>query len=305
MAFCKKFVTVLALMALSTFARAGRGLTATSTSERHFKVINESGEKVSVEWVDPNDGHRVPLGAPTSGQSVDINSFVNHTFVIRSKAAIGDQNVTEEFYQVTDDEIQIIVVKGGLVLDQTIVHDLHPASTPTSNVQDVKDNDDDERLDISSDCRAIAERRLKQKLMPASDVLDLLSECLTENAAEVIVERSDELVLEAALRKEMSRLAENYTCADTTKEVSPPIEIRTWNHKGVDREVHVLHERESSKIHMLKDFISEEECKAIEAAAAPTLHRGTVADGKGGSKMSQNRKAWQAGVKVSFFLLPC
>lgn len=274
-------------------------------TERQFKVVNESSEKVSVEWVNPNDGKRVPLGAPTTGQSVDINSFVNHTFVIRSKATpIGENNATEEFYQVTDDEIQIIVVKDGLVLDQSFVHDLHPATTPTANIHQEQEGEcTEQKVDISSDCRAQAEKALQQRRLSQTRIVERLGECLTRNAAQVIVEKSDELALEASLRKEMSRLAENYTCADTTKEVSRPVAIKSWNFKGVDREVHILHDRAASKIHMLKDFISEEECEAIKDKAAPILHRGTVADGKGGSRMSENRKAWQAGISVGTLLL--
>jgi hypothetical protein len=46
----------------------------------------------------------------------------------------------------------------------------------------------------------------------------------------------------------------------------------------------------------MKNFITREECQAIENAAKPTLHRGTVADGNGGITLSDHRKAWQAGV---------
>jgi hypothetical protein len=59
----------------------------------------------------------------------------------------------------------------------------------------------------------------------------------------------------------------------------------------------VLHDRPASQIHVLKNFISEEECQAIEAAAKPKLHRGTVANGSGGSRLSDHRKAWQAGLR--------
>ena len=36
----------------------------------------------------------------------------------------------------------------------------------------------------------------------------------------------------------------------------------------------------------------------MEEAAAPILHKATVADGKGGSEFSESRKAMQAGIKV-------
>lgn len=265
----------------------------TTTGERHFKVVNQSGERVSVEWVNPNGGKRIPFGAPTSGESVDIDSFVNHTFVIRSnEASIGtDEDCTEEYYQVTDDEDQIIVVKDGLVLEQSLAQ-------PTADTVPVEEPK--QQVDFTRECRKKAERALRKNQQPQSVIFERLTECLTRNAAEVIVEKSDELVLESNLRIEMARLAENYTCADTDKDVSTPIAVKTWNHDGVDREIHILHERPGSQIHMLKGFISEEECQAIQDAAAPLLHRGTVADGKGGSQMSQNRKAWQAGLSVDW-----
>ena len=47
-----------------------------------------------------------------------------------------------------------------------------------------------------------------------------------------------------------------------------------------------------------QNFITPEECAAIEAAAAPSLHKATVADGSGGSHLQKSRKALQAGVHV-------
>jgi hypothetical protein len=40
-------------------------------------------------------------------------------------------------------------------------------------------------------------------------------------------------------------------------------------------------DRPASKIHVVRDFITEEECMTVEAAAAPILHDATVADGSG------------------------
>jgi hypothetical protein len=45
---------------------------------------------------------------------------------------------------------------------------------------------------------------------------------------------------------------------------SAPKEIRMWDYNGTVREVHVLHRRKSSQIHVVNDFISPEECAAIE-----------------------------------------
>jgi hypothetical protein len=64
--------------------------------------------------------------------------------------------------------------------------------------------------------------------------------------------------------------------------------------------VHVKHNRSSSQIHVVENFISEDECLAMETEAALSLHRATVADGKGGSEYSPTRKAMQAGITVEW-----
>ena len=50
----------------------------------------------------------------------------------------------------------------------------------------------------------------------------------------------------------------------------------------------------------VKGFISPAECDAMAEAASSTLHKATVADGKGGSQYSEHRKAMQAGIKVNW-----
>jgi hypothetical protein len=64
------------------------------------------------------------------------------------------------------------------------------------------------------------------------------------------------------------------------------------------RKVDVLLDRPASKIMLVDNFISVDECLAMTDAAKPKLHKATVADGKGGSHFSEHRKAMQAGIKV-------
>lgn len=67
---------------------------------------------------------------------------------------------------------------------------------------------------------------------------------------------------------------------------------------NVERTVHVKLDRSASRIHLVENFISAEECQAMQDEAAETLHDATVADGKGGHRLSEARKAMQAGIKV-------
>jgi hypothetical protein len=94
-------------------------------------------------------------------------------------------------------------------------------------------------------------------------------------------------------------MLENFTCSDDTLDSTEDVETRIWQHLDeLPRTIHVKHERPASKIHVIENFILPEECEAMEQAAAASLHRATVADGKGGSRLSENRKAMQAGIKV-------
>jgi len=146
-------------------------------------------------------------------------------------------------------------------------------------------------------CRQVSEARLKAG-HESKEVMKTMLACVEAATADKIQELRTEELFQAQLRQKVSSLAENYTCGDSNMETTKATEFREWNYENSTRRIHLLHERQASKIHLLENFISPEECAAIQEAAAPKLHHGTVADGKGGSKLSDHRKAMQAGVRV-------
>lgn len=241
---------------------------------QHLQIKNDSTEKVDVHWIDP-DGKEIPLGSPTSGETLYLNSFVNHTLVI--KTSKKSTNVT-----VSGDPEQVIVVR-----DET------DSATKTSKR---------ESQEWVSGRIEICKERAKLALQngdPADVLTKGLSDCIVAQIAELFEEKNAELAAEDSLRTQIAFEAENYTCADPDKETSDPVHEFLWSHEGIQRRVEILHDRPSSQIHVLHDFISTEECLAIQNAADKHLHRGTVADGKGGHRLSESRKAWQAGIKVN------
>lgn len=138
---------------------------------------------------------------------------------------------------------------------------------------------------------------------PTNVVLKRMSDCVEAATLEVLQTMTEEKIFEARLRDSIAATTEDYTCADETMETTKTEEIHQWTYKNDNpRKSHLLFERPDSKIHLVEDFISPEECAAIQAAAAPQLHRGTVADGKGGSKLSDHRKAMQAGIRIPWEL---
>ena len=135
----------------------------------------------------------------------------------------------------------------------------------------------------------------------AMEAMNMLSTCVESKIAKTLERANEEIAFQASVRKAVASKLENYTCTDENLDTTEDLETRVWDHSdGVKRTVHVKHERPASRIHVVEDFITEEECQAMEESAAKTLHRATVADGKGGSQYSENRKAMQAGIKVKW-----
>jgi hypothetical protein len=49
---------------------------------RTFEMLNKSGKKLIVEWVNPETGDLVPFAYFRDGEHTIFNSYVNHTFAI-------------------------------------------------------------------------------------------------------------------------------------------------------------------------------------------------------------------------------
>ena len=250
---------------------------------RRLQIRNEGAEAVAIEWINPLTGEIVPYGGSQQGEVLSLESYVNHTFRFRSVS-----HKDEEVQYVTvgqEDEEQIFVLKQDLEVERLRATGLRP-----------RDNEDARAM--TEKCRQRAQQRLAASQDDVEAVTRDLVQCMQGEAARLFEIQNEELAFQRQLRRDVANLGENYTCADPNKETSTPKQITTWTYEDRNRTVGILHSRPDSQIHILHDFISPEECAAIQEAAAATLHRGTVADGKGGSKLSENRKAWQAGLSV-------
>lgn len=157
-----------------------------------------------------------------------------------------------------------------------------------------------EATTLVEDCKALAKQSLQDVDAKADDVLSELSRCLEKEIAQQLNHVAEDIAFSAATRKKMAGFFENYTCVDYDLPTTEPKKSTTWFDVKRQKQlkVGVMHERPSSRIHVVEDFITEEECKAMEETAAPQLHRAVVADGAGGHEVSENRKAMQAGIKV-------
>jgi 2OG-Fe(II) oxygenase superfamily len=289
---------------------------------RHIELSNESGERLQIEWVHPKTGEHVPYGVsePTLNHRFTLESFVNHTFIVRTILSNQNHNQTDQeanmkstLLTVGEPVEQLIVVKKDLTVEflddiasyvpeaSRISQSTSPSRMPNNLLTSPSESSmpSDDTAYIVHKCREMIDTRSDGGMEYSKDeTMKQLVECFTSETAAALMIKNEYLSFQKELRRRISGQAENYTCSDPNLATSKPVEVRTWTNTGVTRDVGILHNRPASQIHIVHDFISETECKAIEKAAQPLLHRGTVADGKGGSRLSENRKAWQAGLKT-------
>ena len=177
--------------------------------------------------------------------------------------------------------------------------DLNAVSDPISTLKECKERATNELNQLVDDMSILSEH---DEATLTKQIHDKMHDCMTVGLAPGLKASDDEVEFERSLRLESSNIAENFTCVNTDLESSPDVSTEEWisEEDGVMRIVHKKLERPASRIHVVENFASPEECKAMEDEAEEDLHQAATADGKGGSKISASRKAMQAGITPRF-----
>jgi 2OG-Fe(II) oxygenase superfamily len=285
---------VLAVVAFTAATTRQRGI------NRHIKIVNESGTKVQVYWIHPQTRDASLMSDPhvVVGAEFPLESYVGHEFEVRELADANtgectksaDKVCRQTYFKVTDNDEQVAKITADFqteFIDNKIKAELQAS-------------------DLIKKCQASAKQKLVEAgtdTDKASAAVDELLACVEGGVATALERVNEEIAFQASVRKDIAATLENYTCVDDMLNSTADISTTTWlnSESENDKEpytVHVKHERPASKIHVIENFILDDECTAMEEQAASTLHHATVADGKGGSRLSDNRKAMQAGIKV-------
>jgi hypothetical protein len=209
-------------------------------------------------------------------------------------------------------DLQTIRPCAATIADFVLTKNLEVEKVETEQIdfaQQVNLDRNEEPTEVVADCKAQAAHRLEQlsKTQDNSNelkeqILKDLHVCTTTRLAPRFKAVDDELTLERLLRVQASFSAENFTCTDTGLESSPDVRQEDWisPKDGMTRTVHIKLDRPASRIHVIENFASVEECDAMEAEASKRLGVASTADGKGGTKISPGRKAMQAGIHPKF-----
>lgn len=64
-------------------------IASTSPLRRHIEILNDSGRKVVVQWINPSTGELVRFSDPYlyNGASLSFDSYINHSFIFQEVLA--------------------------------------------------------------------------------------------------------------------------------------------------------------------------------------------------------------------------
>jgi len=155
--------------------------------------------------------------------------------------------------------------------------------------------------DAFSDCRQQALDFLLNNPSSAASAIDSFVECAELISASIIQQSMDEVSFNAEARKNLASALENLTCDDDNLETSEAIETKIWSHNDRNITVNILLDRPHSQIHLLENFITEDECKVVEKKARLSgFSQATTFAAQGGLEISKHRKATQASVYTPY-----
>jgi len=275
-------------------------LASARDTKRKIEVMNRTPSKVSISWIHPETGERVLMSQPDvmPGAEFNLDSFVGHSFAVvelpvrneNTCRKAPDSICRETSFTVSENDNQFVIITEDF----------------EANFVDNKIKARKEATTLVDECQAIARKTMESAENDQSIVDQAMKDlvvCVEGGVASRLEEVNEEIGFQERVRKSIAEKLENYTCIDEKLESTEDVSTSTWiDKRGRRRTVHVKHDRPASQIHVIEYFISEEECKAMEDQANPKLHKATVADGRGGSRLSENRKAMQAGIKVPWDL---
>jgi len=240
-----------------------------------MKIVNKANAPLDLFWVntfEPNEPLVRQVSKPIRNNSdTIINSFDSHKFMVR-------------YYSQRHGDSQVYFVKSPHEETVTVYSSNSDTVGDLSVVQSTKYDD------IKSTVRAATEA------CKSFGLGDNYDSCVTDEVTRHVGDMSSSLQELKKYRDRMATKLRNYTCADDSMETSKALRTDTLYLGQEKRRVEskTLLDLESSKVWVVHDFISDDECDVLIKHGNPRLKRATVAAEDGTSIVSNTRKAQQA-----------
>jgi len=260
-----------------------------------MNIRNDSNDRVKLSWVNHVTKERVLMYKLEADSQKGLNTYPGHVFEIQQLGSCENGNsCSTKMFTMTQ------VAEQAYIIDEDfdVVEVENLEDVPMRGEQPIEPND------LLAKCRGIAAKQLEEETdRDAQDrIFRAFQHCLTNGLAPSLRVGENEIDFETEIRETVASDMENFTCTDPDFETSPDVDTREWISERDEkpRVVHVKLDRPASRIHVIENFAYPEECQAVEDYASNKLHTASTADGKGGSQVSQNRKALQAGISPAW-----
>mmetsp|Transcript_11244 Transcript_11244/g.17380 ORF Transcript_11244/g.17380 Transcript_11244/m.17380 type:complete len:442 (+) Transcript_11244:127-1452(+) len=243
-------------------------------TERSFIIVNDSGSRVESYWVHPQTDERILMSKPDIlfGAEQNMDSFRTHKFEIREmpksstgKCVAEDGSCQSWYFVVNDNSGQIITIQR----DFTLVHadDKTKARDKAAKlVQDCKQQKLDQWKEDSDAAAAVDN----------SKVLEELSQCVQASVSGALEEGNEEIHFSSNIRKRLGSELGVYACADDTLNTTEEVKMEKFRvgsrKQQQEYSVKVLDEKSTSKIHVIDNFMSPEECQEFEMLLLSQAH---------------------------------
>ena len=252
-----------------------------------LQVINESGRPVRIQWL-PEESQSIN-GARQDSKTVLLTKApleVSGTFSIQARAG--------HVFRVEAVQVPVQVQVQASVETEPLEFTHQPGTQHTVTVTanwtlHMANPQQEEAQGMLQECQA-SNRTLRQ--------------CVQDKLAQRIRDTRQDMAHHRTLFKKHGSHWEDFACEDYQLETSPPVRQTQWFYP-VEQDyyqVDILHEQDTSQIHVIHEFVDPEECQAALQVSQDDLYRAKVHDGQGGHKFSKHRKAWQANIKVHWEL---
>jgi hypothetical protein len=137
-------------------------------------------------------------------------------------------------------------------------------------IEDHKTRAQDKAKKALNACQVTGDSSSSSSLSP-EEKMDAMIACMERQIDETISETQQEIQFQASIRKDMGHALTEYICNDINATTTKAILNRTWSFtnpsdpkgKKEQKHVRILFEAEMSKILLVEDFASPQECQAI------------------------------------------
>jgi len=275
-----KFLGIIVLTGLFLAIRA---------NQVRLRVRNESERGCTVSWVNPKNGETSLMLNLKADTENEIGTYEGHAFEIQET---GDCEETNSCL------VTILTVPKGNT-DHFFILDLSFRAVEGSKWQKITETPNDRMVR----CREQTHKKLQSADSSSSkETQNLIAQdytnCVKHGLVRALQKAEEKVSFTRQIAEELASGMETFTCMDPDVESTPDVSTRDWTSEkdGKTRTVHVKLDRPASRIHVIEDFAYQEECDAIQESAKDRLQPAGTVDGKGGSKLSDHRKALQASI---------